>query len=364
MSAVSWAVDKRPTLVRLGRWVGWIALIGVAFYLPQAFTPFWVGKFNTIIAYGLAALGLALLTGFNGHISIGHGAFFGIGAYTTVILVSDHPDLPWLVTTAIGAAIAFVVGVIVGLPALRIRGLYLGVVTLALALLFRQALEKYSDLTGGSQGRGIPQGQRFNAPDWTGPANDQWRYSVLLAIAIGCLILARNIVKSRMGRAAVAIRDNETAAEVLGVNVARTKVLMFGVSAMLAGIGGSLLIIGSTIPRVSANSFTILLSITFLVALVVGGATSILGPIVGAAFVVLLPEVIPREQQVLTPVILGVVLIALMLVAPDGVVGLTGRISAWVWRQLARMARDGPQVPGVEQDHSSAEELQLETRES
>ncbi|KAA0233155.1 MAG: hypothetical protein JJLCMIEE_02747 [Acidimicrobiales bacterium] len=363
MSAASWAVEKRPTLVKVGRWVGWIGIIAVGLYLPQAFPPFRVGQFNTIMAYGLAALGLALLTGFNGQISIGHGAFFGIGAYTTVIIVGDHPEFPWLATTAVGALLAFAVGIVVGLPALRIRGLYLGVVTLALALLFRQALEKYSDLTGGSQGRGVPRGQKFSAPDWTGLANDQWRYYVIFVIVVGCLVLSRNIVKSRMGRAAVAIRDNETAAEVLGVNVARTKVLMFGVSAMLAGIGGSLLVIGSPIPRVSANSFTIVLSITFLVALVVGGATSILGPIIGAAFVVLLPEVVPHEQQVLTPVILGAVLIALMLVAPDGVVGLSRRSASWAWRMLARAADTGPDT-GLETGDSSKEQLQLDSRES
>jgi len=204
----------------------------------------------------IAALGLNLLTGYNGQISVGHGAFFGAGAYTTAILVADH-GWPHFATLGVAAVIAFALGVLVGLPALRIKGLYLALVTLALATVFPLVITRFSSVTGGTQGKRVP---RFRAPAWTGLADDQWKYYVLLAFAVVSFVLVRNLIKSRVGRALIATRDNETAAEVLGVNLSVYKVVTFGVSAMLAGIAGSLSVFND--PFVNAEKYNLSLSIT------------------------------------------------------------------------------------------------------
>ncbi len=254
--------------------------------LPQYYPDFRVAQFNTVLCFAIAALGLNLLAGFNGQISVGHGAFFGIGAYTSVILVVDH-GWPHFATIVAAAVLAFVVGLIVGLPALRIQGLYLALVTLALATLFPLVITRFSDLTGGSQGKSVPVKERFRAPDWTSMSNDQWRYYVFLAFAVVAFVLVRNLVRSRAGRAIIAIRDNETAAATLGVNISAYKVVTFGLSAMLAGIAGALFSIQTSF--VSSEQFGLNLSITLLVAVVVGGAATIFGPAIGAFLVVFIP---------------------------------------------------------------------------
>ena len=185
---------------------------GVLLWLPQYYPRFRVeGQFNVIITYAIAALGLNLLTGYNGQISIGHGAFFGVGAYTTAILVADH-GWSHFATLPAAAILAFGLGVLVGLPALRIQGLYLALVTLALATVFPLVITRFTSVTGGTQGMRVP---RFRAPSWTGLTDDQWKYYVLLAFAVIAFVLVRNLVKSRVGRAIIAIRDNETAAQAL-----------------------------------------------------------------------------------------------------------------------------------------------------
>jgi branched-chain amino acid transport system permease protein len=328
--------------------VGAVVVLGtILLILPQQYQAFRVNQFNLVITYAIAALGLNLLTGYNGQISVGHGAFYGVGAYTTVILVADY-DWPYFATIAAAAVLTFLLGMLVGLPALRIQGLYLALVTLALATVFPQAIVRFSDFTGGAQGKRIPRSQEFRAPDWTGMANDQWRYYVLLAFAVVAFVLVRNLVRSRAGRAIISIRDNETAAAALGVNTSAYKVAVFGVSAMLAGVAGSL----STFynPFVSSGQFTITLSIFLLVAVVVGGAATITGPAIGAFLVVFIPIWLhdfdaPAE---LSPIVFGVSLILLIMVAPGGVLGLVRRLNAWVKRRTARPTEKPPPAPSAE----------------
>jgi len=309
--------------------------------IPQQFEAFQVSRFNTVICFAIAALGLNLLTGYNGQISVGHGAFFGIGAYTSVLLVVDH-GWPHFATIVAAAVICFVVGMLVGLPALRIQGLYLALVTLALATLFPQILNRFSDVTGGSQGKTVPIKERFKAPDWTGLKDDQWKYYVFLAFAVVAFVLVRNLIKSRAGRAIIAIRDNETAAATLGVNTSAYKVVVFGVSAMLAGIGGALFSFETSF--VSSEQFNINLSITLLVAVVVGGAATIAGPAIGAYLVVFIPIWLTDAgaNPQLSPVLFGGLLILLMIVAPGGILGLARQVVAWV---RLRLRRDGEPPP-------------------
>lgn len=321
-----------------------VVVFGVVLVMiPQWFQAFQVSRFNTAICYAIAALGLNLLTGFNGQISVGHGAFFGVGAYTSVILIVDY-DWPHFATIAAAAALTFVVGLLVGLPALRIRGLYLALVTLALATLFPLLITRFSDFTGGSQGKTVPVRQRFEAPDWTGLENDQWKYYVFLAFAVVAFVLVRNLVHSRAGRAIIAIRDNETAATTLGVHVAAYKVVVFGVSAMLAGVAGALFSFETSF--VSSEQFNINLSILLLVAVVVGGAATIVGPAIGAYLVEFIPIWLTDAgaNPQLSPVLFGGSLILLMIVAPGGVLGLGRRLLASVVRRRPD-AGPGPPPP-------------------
>lgn len=292
--------------------------------LPQAFEPFRVNQFSRVITFAIAVLGLNLLTGFSGQISVGHGAFFGVGAYTTAILVADH-GWPHLPSTFAAAIVAFVIGIIIGLPALRVRGVYLALVTLSLAVLFPQVVKRFDNVTGGSQGKRVPD---FDAPDWTGLAQDQWTYYVLLVFAVVAWILVRNLVRSRVGRGLIAIRDNEIAAETLGVNLARYKVLAFGLSAMLAGVGGSLWVYITGF--VDARSFDLRLSIELLVAVVVGGVATIFGPAIGAFLLEFLPEWTQNYSAQLSPAIFGLLLIALIMVMPGGIIGGLRALRAWV----------------------------------
>ena len=216
----------------------WVVLAALAVAAPQVLAAGDVNRLSEVIYIAVAALGLSLLTGFNGQISLGHGAFLGMGAYITMILTVDY-DVSYLVAGVVAVVFTFLVGLVVGLPALRITGIYLALVTLALATLFPQIVVRLGEITGTTVGRGlIPRegygdwaaleevGRRkylftagFRAPEWTGLADDQWRYYVFLVVAVVCFLLVRNLVSSRVGRALVAIRDNETAAEVAGVDV-------------------------------------------------------------------------------------------------------------------------------------------------
>ena len=319
-----------------------VVLAAVLVSLPYTNDVFRVEQFTTVMALAVAAMGLNLLTGFNGQISIGHGAFFGIGAYTTAILVQDHGWSHFL-TLPVAIALTFVVGLLVGLPALRIRGLYLALVTLALATLFPQLVSKFPDLTGGTTG--IVVTDALTSPDAGALADDQYRFFVVLAITVVAFVLVRNLVNSRIGRSLVAIRDNETAAEVLGVNLAASKVVTFGVSAALAGLGGSLSVMGRAVPVVSPNVYNVGLSIELLVAVVVGGVATIFGPAIGALVIEFLPEFLPDgtpEQKQLTPLIFGASLIVLMMVAPGGILGLGRQVWAAVQRRIGDRGGGNP----------------------
>jgi branched-chain amino acid transport system permease protein len=326
--------------VPVSRWIIGAAVAAFLVSIPYTNDAPYVDRIGRVLGIAIAAMGLNLLTGFNGQISVGHGAFFGLGAYTTAILVADH-EVHFLATFPVSIALCFVVGLVVGLPALRIKGLYLALTTLAVATLFPQLIARYRDLTEGSSGKSIPPSQRWQTPSWLGDLKpDQSRYLVTLAIAALVFLAVRNLVHSRTGRALIAIRDNETAAEVLGVNLALSKVITFGISAAIAGLGGSLSVMNSSIA--APNQYGIALSIEILVAVVVGGVATIAGPALGAYLLefirdpqAMLPDGTPElfgwwptiENPELSPIIFGAVLIALMMVAPGGLLGLLKRLS-------------------------------------
>ena len=327
-----------PTPRRVVLGIVVLVLAAVVLYIPQYFVEFRTAQFTSVIAISIAVLGLGLLTGFNGQISVGHGAFFGTGAYTTAILAADHG---WnhLWTIPVSMLLCFLVGVAAGVPALRISGVYLALVTLALATLFPLLLQKYSSVTGGSAGLRVPD---FEPPSWAedGFTEDQWAYYVVLAFAAVTYLLVRNLIRSRPGRAIIAIRDGEIAAEVLGVHLARYKVVTFGISAMLAGLGGSLFVMNTaTLSRIDPQQYQIGRSISFLAALVIGGAASIFGPVLGSLFIVFVPEWASDVNGELSQVIFGGVLIVLMLVLPSGFIGGLRRLEAFLLRRTHRDAQ-------------------------
>jgi len=232
---------------------------------------------------------LNLATGYTGMLSIGHSAFFGIGAYTTGILVSEHNWEP-LVTFLPALGICFVFGLIVGLPALRIRGINLALVTLALAVAFPEVIDRFPGVTGGTQGLNIPLLQLL-PPKWTGISiADRFAYYYWIAAFLLALVLVvcANMTRGRTGLAMKAIRDRETAAAAVGVNPAWAKVLVFGVSAALTGVAGS--VFAMYLGSLSADaSFTLTLSITLVTGLVIGGVATVIGPIIGGLAVIFIP---------------------------------------------------------------------------
>jgi branched-chain amino acid transport system permease protein len=302
-----------------------------------------------IAVFAVAAMSLNLLIGFTGQISIGHSAFFGVGAYTTAILVKEYGWSPgW--TFPVAALICFVVGVSVGVPALRLKGLYLALVTLALAQIFPQLVRKMESLTEGSSGI---TGIQYKPPSWTGLSASradrvEWLYWIGLFLVVFTYVIVRNLVKSRIGRAMVAVRDNETAAAVMGVNVAFVKTVVFGISAALCGLAGCLFVLLQTQASPDISYFTIIGSIIFLVIMVLGGAASLTGPIVGAVVYYRLDDYtrgiegqdyLPSaakdfllDRPNLATIVFATMLILLMFVAPDGIVGLTKRIGRRVVR--------------------------------
>jgi branched-chain amino acid transport system permease protein len=341
-----------PVSRRMSPWraLVWLALLAVLIILPFQFPSFRVEQFCGWMALAVGACGLNLLTGYNGQISVGHGALYGVGAYTTAILI-NRTEVPLFGATVLAALVCFAVGVLIGLPALRIKGLYLALVTLAVATLFPLVVEQFPGLTGGSSGMAITSEQlyrgelrerriRIESP-FEGLAPDQFRYFVFLGITILCFMLTRNLVLSRVGRSLVAVRDNEIAAEVSGIPVAKVKILTFGVSSALAGIGGSLFALNLT--QVNPSSFTIIASIYFLIAVVVGGAASILGPAIGAVvygvFTDFVAQEFPDRMSGAQPVVLGILLIVLMLTAPGGIVGIYRTVQARLTLRKALRAR-------------------------
>ena len=295
--------------------------LAIAFALACAL-PFFLGNYRVfqltlVLAYAIALLGLNMLTGYNGQISLGHGAFYAIGAYTAAILM-DKAGLPYWATIPIAGAVSFVAGFLFGLPALRLEGLYLALATFALGVAMPQILKHKSieEWTGGVQGIVIV---KPDAPAWTGLSQDQWLYFFCLAWVLVLFVLGWNLLRGRIGRAMVAIRDQPIAAQAMGVNTAMVKSLTFGVSALYTGIAGALGAIA--VQFVAPDSFSFFLSITLLTGVVIGGLASISGAFFGAVFIQFIPNIADEISKAAPWAIYGIVLIAFMYTMPTGVAG-------------------------------------------
>jgi branched-chain amino acid transport system permease protein len=239
--------------------------------------------------------------------------------------------VPHLVTLPIAAGVAFLLGLALGLPAMRLRGLYLALVTLAIAIFLVPLLKRFEEVTGGSMGLTLP---KPAPPAWTGLAEDQWLYFLVLAVALIAFGLAAGLLRSRVGRALHAIRDNEAAAEVMGVRLSYYKTLAFAWSAMFAGAAGC--VYTWVIGFVSPDSFVVTLSITLLAGIVVGGLGSQSGPLFGALFVMFVPSISQDVNKAAPGVIFGLLIIAVMYVAPTGLAGLAGRAAGSLKKTLRK----------------------------
>jgi branched-chain amino acid transport system permease protein len=321
--------SKARAALSRNQMLGLALLLVGACVLPFLISNYRVFQFTLVLVYAIALLGLNMLTGYNGQISLGHGAFYAIGAYTAGILM-DKVGMPYYFTIPLAGLVCLVAGFLFGLPALRLEGLYLSLATFALGVAMPQILKfkGFEHWTGGVQGIVIV---KPDPPAWLPISQDQWLYFVALVTLLILFLIGWNLLRGRIGRAMVAIRDQPIAAQAMGVNTAMIKSLTFGVSAMYTGIAGALGAIA--IQFVAPDTFTIFLSITLVVGVVIGGLASISGAIWGALFIQFIPNVADQISKAAPWAIYGIFLIVFMYVMPSGVAGFIriagGRLRQW-----------------------------------
>lgn len=297
-----------------------ICAVAAGITAPLHLAPPTVTQLTLVMVYAIAVLGLNLLTGYAGHISLAQGAFFALGAYTTAVLVTDA-NWPHLLTIPPAALLGYTGGTLLGLPALRLRGLYLALVTLALAVLVPQLIKAADPLTHGSLGITFTP---LTAPAWTGLADDQFAYYTCAVIAAAAFAFATRLTQGRTGRALIAVRDHEIAATAHGINTARVKTTAFATSAAYAATAGALY--ATTLGFVAPEAFTLQLSFLLATAGFIGGLRTIPGALLGAAFIILIPEYATEVDEHLTTLIFGTALLACLYLLPHGLWSLTGRL--------------------------------------
>jgi len=326
-AAAAFPVAAQPGSGRL-RLVGPLVVLAVALVLPEFVSGFRLFQFTQVLIYAIAMLGLNMLTGYNGQFSLGHGAFYAIGAYTTAIMI-DHWSIGYGWTIPTAGIVCLIIGFLFGRPALRLEGLYLALATFSLALAVPQILKYFEHWTGGSQGIVL---SKPKAPFGLPLTEDQWLYILTLAIAIVLFVLAWNLLRGRTGRAIVAIRDNHIAAEAMGIDNALYKSVVFGVSAAYTGIAGALSALA--VAFVAPDTFDVFLSITLLTGIVIGGLATISGAIYGALFIQFVPNWAQDISKAAPWAIFGAFLIFFMYVMPRGIAGFL----QLAWIRLTRSA--------------------------
>jgi branched-chain amino acid transport system permease protein len=302
---------------RLATVVSIAFVVAVLCVLPFVLSDYNVGLVTQVGIFFIAVLGLNILTGYTGQISIGHGAFMMIGGYTTAVMSRDH-NTNLIVTMVLAFAICFVVGVLLGLPALRLSGPYLALATFAFAVSVPQLPLEWSKFLGGRDG-----------VETSKTVSNSWLYGVAWAASAILLVLAWLILRGRIGRAFRAVRDSEIAAIASGVELPIYKTLAFGISAAFCGVAGSLFVL-ATNGFAEPSEFGILLSLEILIGAAVAGLGSLWGILAGAAFVGLLPNVSSSVPVIGSThgqdVVFGAAVIVVMLLLPGGVAGLIARL--------------------------------------
>lgn len=310
-----------------GKLAGVLATIAIACLLPFVLSNYRLFQFTLAYVYAIALLGLNMLTGYNGQISLGHGAFYAIGAYTAAIMM-DRWEIAYGWTIPVAGVVCLVIGFLFGIPALRLEGLYLALATFALALAVPQILKYFEEWTGGVQGIVLFEPE---APFGLPLNKDQWLYFLTLGILVVCFVAGWNLLRGRVGRGIIAIRDHPIAAEAMGINLPVYKALTFGVSALYTGIAGALGAIA--IQFVAPDSFNIFVSISFLVGIVIGGLASISGAIFGAFFIQFVPTYAQNLSKAAPWAIYGLFLIVFMYAMPMGIAGFLRATWRRLWRE-------------------------------
>ncbi len=320
MSAVQEVVSEPPVVdavpkkaLALGPAASLI-MLALLIAAPLLVKNFYIFQMTMVLIYAIAVLALNILTGGSGQFSLGQSAFYALGAYSSAILM-EHADINYALTLPVSGVICFAAGFLFGQPALRLSGVYLALATFALATAMPQLLKLgvFEHWTGGVQGLVVT---KPDAPFGLPLSQDMWLYYFTLAISIGIYIASVNLLKSRSGRAMMAIRDNEIAASAMGVDVALYKTLAFGVSAGITGVAGGLGAIA--VQFVAPDGYTITLAIALFLGMVVGGVGWLPGSLAGAAFIVFVPNVAEGISKGLSGAVFGVILIIIIFLVPHG----------------------------------------------
>ena len=319
-------------LARHGGHVFWYSALGLLLVAaPWIFPEYWLAQLTFVLIYGIVGLGLMLLAGFTGLFSLGHAAFLGVGAYTQAYLTGNN--VPFPIALACAAALSAAVGVVVGLPALRVKGIYLGIATLSFGFIVEEVFARWESVTGGNSGKHLKAPEMFG---WSLGSGEAF-YFLCLVIAVIATLAILNLLRSPTGRAFVAIRDSEISAQSMGIHLARYKTLSFALSAALAGVGGALY--AHKLMFISPDQFNILQSIDLLLMVVIGGLGSVHGAFLGAIFLISMPQLISLTKDYLPPVIgqapglqsvvYGAVLIGFVLFEPLGLYGRWLKVRTW-----------------------------------
>jgi branched-chain amino acid transport system permease protein len=305
------AVPKRAMTLSAGTT---IAILAVLVLVPAFTKNFVIFQLTMLLIYGLAVLALNILTGGSGQFSLGQSAFYAIGAYTSAILMEQY-NVNYVLTLPVAGIICFGAGFLFGLPALRLSGVYLALATFALATAMPQLLKLgfFEPWTGGVQGLVVT---KPDAPFGLPIGQDAWLYYFTLAVTVAIYIFSINLLRSRSGRAFMAIRDNEIAASAMGIDVALYKTLAFGVSAGITGVAGALGAIA--VQFVAPDSYTITLAISLFLGMVVGGVGWLPGSIVGSAFIIFVPNIAEGISKGLSGAVFGVLLFLVIFLMPHG----------------------------------------------
>lgn len=313
----------------------WLAALLLALLVfPWTVNGYIVGLACVLGIHVISAAGLNIMTGYTGLISLGHAAFMGVGCYSAAYFAQR--GLPFYLTIPLGGLVAAILGLVVGVPSLRIKGLYLAVATLAMQFILVFVFREWESVTGGVRGVNVPNASLFGFE----LDNDFRMYYVIAFCAIVLLIGARNLFRTRIGRAFIAIRDKDISAEVLGINLFRYKLTAFAIGSFYAGVAGALL--GYFYRAMTPEYFTLALSIFYLAAIIVGGLGSMLGTILGALFMTLVPELLravvsfiaqwaPRAVEILSPMqemVFGILIIGFLVFEPHGLTE--------IWRRVRR----------------------------
>lgn len=311
----------------------WYSLLALALVVaPWLVDEYWLAQLTFVLIYAVVGLGLMLLAGFTGQFSIGHAAFLGTGAYTQAVLV--NMGVPFALALVAAAVLSAAVGVLVALPALRVKGIYLGIATLAFGFIVEEVFARWERVTGGNAGLHVHSPTLFGHDVGSGAPF----YFVCLVVAVLCTLGILNLLRAPTGRAFVAIRDSEISAQSMGIHLARYKTLSFAISAALAGLGGALY--AHKISFLSPDQFSILQSIDLLLLVVIGGLGSVHGAFLGAIFIITMPQLISMSKDWLPETIgqapglqglvYGLVLIAFVLFEPLGLYGRWLKIRTWL----------------------------------